>query len=112
MPYLINGSAASLSPQRQIWQDIILGRDHNGLVIYGSNKNIQLDFDNCTYTLYNQWAQLVNGTSLVTITVLAQDEASYVAFSGINLEFNGNKPNQEAGIVGPWSLLVTNVTPA
>ena len=111
MPYLIQSSAASLSPRTQEWEDIILGYDHNSAPIYSGFKNIRLGFPECTVTQYQQWAQFVNGTSMTTLTVLSQDSAaSYVALSGIYLEFD-RRPALQTGIVSEWSLRVKGAQP-
>lgn len=111
MPYLINGSAASIAPSEQRWVDIIVGIDHENAPIYSSYKTVELDFDACSLALYKQWADLVaTGTSLVTITILDQASLNYRAFSGIYLDYK-QRPVIEAGLVSPWSLVVSNLQP-
>ena len=111
MAYLINSSAASLSPQTQEWEDIVLGYDHNSAPIYSGFKNIKLGFPECSVAHYQQWSQMVNGASLTTLTVPSQDSAaSYVALSGVYLEFE-RRPQLQAGLVSEWSLRVRGAQP-
>lgn len=112
MPFLLNGSSASLAPVSQQYEDLTLGRDHNGAPILSAYKNILLEFPECSVALMQQWAQFAStGTSLNTLTVLTQDSsASFSAFSGIYLEW-AKRPELVSGVTGAWSLRVTNVKP-
>ena len=108
MPFLIQGSTASIVPYRQVWQDTMYGVSHDSAPIVGAFKNCQLDFDICTYAQYQQWSQYCNtGTSLVTLTIMNLDNGgSFTAFSGIFLTLQG-RPEFVSGYVGPFSILVS-----
>ena len=109
MPFLLNGSAASIVPAVQKWVDLIMGVDHLGAPIYSSFKEVELEFDGCALASYKQWADLTaTGTSLNTITILDQASLNYVAYSGIFLNYR-QRPSIESGLVGPWTLVVTNL---
>ncbi len=109
MPYLINGSSASLVPMRQIWKDSILGYSLDGQTYYDSNKEVTLEFDSCSLSHYQQWANVTSGGSLNTMTILAPDSLAYVAYSGIFLDFI-QRPAIESGLaMGMWSILVREV---
>ena len=110
MPYLINGSAASLAPFRQSFVELPLGRDHNGIQLLSTYKQANLDFEPCSPALANQWLGLTNtGTSLISITILNMDATSYTAYSGVSLE--ATRPSFEAANVNGWSILVSGILP-
>src|SRR3989304_7167501 len=99
MPYLINGSTASIVPYRQTWEDLLYGVDHLGAPIVGAFKNCSLEFDSMTYASAQQWLQFCNtGTSLLTLTILNLDGTSFTAFSGIFLSVD-TRPAFESGYV-------------
>ena len=110
MTYLIQGSAASIAPFRQQWNDIILGRDHNNAPLYSAYKEVVLQFDQCTVAQYQQWAGVVTSASVTTITMLNVDNASFTAYSSAFLEFD-KRPELQAGVTGSWSLKVTGIQP-
>ena len=90
---------------------MVVGIDHLGAPIYSSFKEVELEFDGCALNLYKQWADLVaTGTSLNTITILDQASMNYVAYSGIFLNYR-QRPNIESGLVGPWTLVLSNLQP-
>ena len=110
MPYLIWGSAASLVPATQLWADVVLGTDLGGRNVRYDKKEVTLQFDSCSRTLFAQWENAVeaaSGGSIGTITMLDRDSVSFKAFSGVYLNFQ-DRPVFEAGIArGSWSIRVT-----
>jgi len=112
MPFCVNGSAASLAPYSQEWEDLVMGRDHNGAPILSAYKNILLTFDSADAPRVNQWTQFCNtGTSVVSVNVLNLDQTSYIAFSGVFLEFD-RRPRLEAALyMGPWSIRILGAQP-
>lgn len=109
MPYLINGSAASLAPYAQIWRDLPRGRDLRGQVKYSDRKECELDFDSCALHHYKQWEDVVNGGSVHTLTILTPDSTAFAAYSGVILEL-ARRPKQEQGLaIGPWTVRVRDL---
>ena len=111
MPFLLNGSAASLAPFKQSWQDITFGQDHQGLNLFSSIKNCSLEFDNCSPALANQWTAFCNtGTSITSIQLLNLDATSFVTYSNSGIGLQLTRPPFESAYVGSWSVLVTGIS--
>jgi hypothetical protein len=112
MPYLLNGSTASISPQGQKWQDVLTGYDHVGRPIFAASKSVELTFDQMSVSLYQQWSAL-NGTSMVSVTLLAIDSpASFVTYNNTGIHFQiKDRPTLQAGVVSGWTALVMGITP-
>ena len=109
MPYLINGSAASLAPYSQAWRDIPIGRTLRGETKYSVRKECDLDFDSCALAHYKQWEDVVNGGSLLTLTILNPDSTTFAAYSGVYLDF-AKRPTQESALAfGPWTITVRDI---
>ena len=110
MPFVINGSAASLAPYSQEWGDIVMGHDHLGAPILSAYKTVTMTFDSCPSALYQQWSQFVStGTSVVSVNILNQDQTSFIAVSGAFLEWD-RRPRLEQGLVmGPWSIRIVGI---
>lgn len=110
MPFLINGSTASLAPYAQQWMDVPLGVNLAGKTIYSPRKNVKLTFDDCALTDFKQWEDVVNGGSVSTLTILAPDSAAFAAYSGVYLDFDERPTVESAVATGPWTILVREVT--
>ena len=110
MPFEINGQTASLAPYEQTWRDIIIGIDHTNRPVFAAVKDVQLQFDACTYASYNQWSQF-NGTSLTSIQLLNLDSGgSFVTYSNTNITFQiADRPTFQAGYVGRWSAIIHGI---
>jgi hypothetical protein len=109
MPFLINGSAASLVPSDQLWINVPLGRNLLQETIYSAYKEVRLEFDSCEAVHYQQWENVVTGGSLYTLTILAPDQITYTAYSGVILDFE-KRPQFKSGMAtGPWSIKVRNI---
>jgi len=109
MPFEINGQTASLAPYEQTWRDIIIGIDHTNRPVFSAVKNVQLQFDACTYASYAQWAQF-HGTSLTSIQILNLDAGSFTTYSSSAITFQiSDRPTFQAGYVGRWSALIHGV---
>lgn len=105
MPYLINGSTASVVPYKQTWSDVVMATDHNGAAILSGFKVARLEFDSGTQANANQWLQFCNtGTSLTSLEMLNLDGTSFVSLSGVFL--GADRPIFEAGYVGPFTVIV------
>jgi len=111
MPYLINGSTASIVPYKQTWQDNLYGTGHDSAPIVGAFKNCLLEFDAMTVGSMAQWTQFCNtGTSIISINILNMDGSSFSAFSGIYLTLQ-SRPSFEAAHSGGFSILVSRLLP-
>ena|SRR3972149_3118761 len=109
MPFLIWGSAASLVPSKQSWIDIPIGKNLLGEIIYSSRKEVRLEFDTCEAVHYKQWEDVVLGGSIGTMTILAPDQITYTAYSGVILSFE-KRPTFQSGVAfGPWTIKVSDV---
>ena len=111
MPFLINGSTASIVPYQQMWVDSLYGITHDSAPIVGAFKSCRLEFDNMSYGSAQQWLQFCNtGTSLLTLTILNLDGTSFTACSGCFMALD-SRPIFESGYVGPFSILVSRLQP-
>ena len=110
--FTINGSAASLAPYSQEWEDLVLGTAHDQSQILSGYKHCVLTFDSCPSALYQQWSQFVStGTSVVSVTILNLDQTSFVSFSGVSLSWE-RRPRLEQGLLmGPWSIRIVGIQP-
>lgn len=111
MAFIVNSVNFGISPQSQIWYDLVEGTDHTGRPIYAASKNVDLIFDAMSVSLYSQFSKL-NGTSLLNISVLNIDGGSYTSYTnaGIDLMMK-NRPSFEAGVTGKFTVSVTGIIP-
>ena|SRR3990167_10499390 len=112
MPFLINGSAASITPLKQTWIDFALGQDTRGRTILYDKKDVLLSFDSCSPTLYKQWEDAVesaSGGSINTLTMLERDSVTFRAFSGVYIEFEKRPSFESLVATGPWSIRLREV---
>ena len=109
--FTVNGSAASLAPYSQEWEDLVMGTAHDQTRILSGYKHCLLTFDSANATLVNQWGQFCDtGTSVVSVTILNQDQTSYVSFSGVALSWE-RRPRLEQGLfMGPWSIRISGIS--
>lgn len=112
MPFLINGSTASLAPYSMRWAKIPMGQDHNGNTIYSGFMNCEMQFDNSAPAMYNQWQALCNtGTSIQSITLLNQDASSYTTYSNSGISLQMTTPNFESAYITGWTITANGIQP-
>ena len=112
MPFLINGSTASIVPSKQFWQlPVVLGQNLDQETIYSSRRSVLLEFDSCPATLYKQWEDVVNGGSLFTLTILQPDTIAYTGYSNVYVKWQTVPQFQSGYVVGPWSILAYDILP-
>ena len=109
MPYLINGSTASLAPSKQLWIDDPIGTNLLGEIIYSSHKDVRLEFDSCEAVHYKQWEDAVTGGSLYTVTILTPDQITYTAYSGVIASFEKRPTFQSGMAFGPWTIKLSDI---
>lgn len=112
MPFLLNGSTASLAPYSTQWVRIPVGQDHVGNPLYSGFANCVMLFDNAAPALYNQWQAFCNtGTSIQSITLLNQDASSYTTYSNSGITLQMGLPNFESAYITSWTITVNGITP-
>jgi hypothetical protein len=111
MAFEINGVAMGIAPQEQIYQDIQIGTDHNGRPIFAAAKHVQLNFDQMSTSLYQQFSAL-HGASLTSVQLLGIDSGSYTTYSNANIHLAlTSRPTHMAGHVSAFSVTIYNVVP-
>lgn len=108
--FSINGIAAQLAPYSQRWRQVIQGRDHSQRTILAGNEEIDLSFDSASITMAREWLDAASGGSL-NLTVLNRWGNGYTDLSAVNLEVV-EYPTIEAGVSGPWSMVIHGASAA
>lgn len=108
--YAINGTSTLIGPYLQRWRQVPLGTDHTQRAILAGNEEIDLDFDSASVTMSRQWLEAASGGSL-TLTVLSRYGIGWSDLSAVQLHVT-TYPSVEAGMSGPWSMVVKGASAA